>query len=122
MREFSRRDRLGAQIQRELAVLVRDELKDPRLGMVTIQEVRVDRDISHAKVFFTLLGGALEPVEARRQLTKAAGFLRHLLGQRLAVRTVPELHFLYDESVERGSRLTALIEDAVKSDTTKSSE
>ena len=122
MREFSRSDRLGAQVQRELAVLVRDELEDARLRMVTIQEVRVDRDIAHAKVFFTVLGDTLDPLDAGRKLNKAAGFLRHLLGRKLALRVVPELHFQYDESIERGSRLTALIEDAVKADSAKSSE
>jgi len=122
MREFSRSDRLGAQIQRELAALVRDELEDRRLRMVTIQEVRVDREIAHAKVFFTLLGDVLTPEEASRKLNKAAGFLRRLLGRSLSLRVVPELHFQYDESVERGSRLTALIEEAVRSDGSKASE
>lgn len=121
-REFSRTDRLGAQMQRELAVLVREEIHDPRLGMVTIQEVRVARDLSYAKVYFTLLGNQLDIAEATRHLNDAAGYLRHLLGQRIIVRVVPELHFKYDESVERGMRLSSLIDQAVRSDSDKSSE
>jgi ribosome-binding factor A len=121
-REFNRTDRLGAQMQRELAVLVRAEIHDPRLGMVTIQEVRVARDLSYAKVYFTLLGNQLNITEAARHLNDAAGYLRHLLGQRIIVRSVPELHFTYDESVERGVRLSSLIDQAVRSDSDKSSE
>jgi ribosome-binding factor A len=120
-REFSRCDRLGAQIQRELAVLVREQIRDQRLGMVTIQEVRVTRDLSYAKVYFTLLGNQMEEVEAARHLNEAAGYLRHLLGQRITVRSVPELRFIHDESVERGMRLSSLIEEAVRSDRDKSS-
>ena len=120
-REFNRTDRLGAQMQRELAVLVRAEIHDPRLGMVTIQEVRVARDLSYAKVYFTLLGNQLDVREVTRHLNEAAGYLRHLLGQRIIVRSVPELHFTYDESVERGMHLSSLIEKAVRSDKDKSS-
>lgn len=121
-REFKRTDRLGAQMRRELAVLVREEIHDTRLGMVTIQEVRVARDLSHAKVYFTLLGNQLEVAETTRHLNEVSGYLRHLLGQRITVRSVPELHFTYDESVERGIHLSSLIEQAVRSDSDKSSE
>ena len=120
-REFNRQDRLGAQVQRELAMLVREEIHDPRLGMVTIQAVRVARDLSHAKVYFTLLGNELDVAEAARHLNGASGYLRHLLGQRIVVRMVPALHFTYDESVERGIHLSSLIEQAVRSDSDKSS-
>jgi len=115
-REFSRTDRVGSEVQRDLAALIRDELQDPRLGMVTVQEVRVARDFSVARVFFTLMGGALNPAEAADVLNKAAGHLRHLLGRQLRMRTVPELRFEFDESVERGMRLSALIDEAVQSD------
>ena len=121
-REFTRGDRLGAQIQRELAALVRDEIHDSRLGMITIQEVRVARDLSYAKVYFTVLGNELDAREVTRHLNEAAGYLRHLLGQRIIVRSVPELHFTYDESVERGMHLSSLIEKAVRSDDDKSSD
>jgi len=111
-REFSRTDRVGSQLQRELAVLIRDELSDKRLGMVTVHEVRVSRDLSHAKVFFTFMGSELSPRDCVRALNHAAGFLRRLLGQRLTLRLVPELHFTLDESIERGMKLTKLIDEA----------
>jgi len=118
-REFSRTDRVGSQVQRELALLIGSELDDPRLGMLTIQEVRVSKDFSHAKVFYTSLGSTLEPPEIGRILKEAAPFLRHELGRRVKMRTTPELRFIHDESVERGERLSSLIEDAVKSDEAK---
>jgi len=118
-REFSRTDRVGSQVQRELALLIGNELDDPRLGMLTIQEVRVSKDFSHAKVFYTSLGNTLEPPEVERILKEAAPFLRHELGRRVKMRTTPELRFIHDESVERGERLSSLIEEAVKSDAAK---
>ncbi len=121
-REFKRTDRVGAQMQRELAGLVRDELDDPRLGMITIQAVRVVRDFSHAKVFFTFMAGSLDAVETRRLLNDAAPFFRHELGRRMRLRTLPELHFVHDQSIEEGERLDRLIEQAVRSDTDKQRE
>jgi ribosome-binding factor A len=111
-REFDRTERVGAQLQRELASLVREELKDPRLADITIQEVRVARDLSHAKVYFTILGEGEAALNARL-LNHSAGFLRHELGRRMKLRTVPALHFVYDESIERGERLASLIDRAV---------
>ena len=119
-REFSRADRVGSEIQRDLAELIRTELRDPRLGMVTVQEVRVARDLAVARVFFTLLGGALSPGDAVALLNHAAGHLRHLLGRQLRMRSIPELRFEFDESVERGMRLSTLIEEAVQADSEKS--
>lgn len=118
-REFSRTERLGSQLQRELAMLVRDHIKDPRLGMVTIQEVRVVRDLSHAKVFFTMLGGEADAQTARKILKEAAPFMRHELGHKLKIRTAPELHFVHDESVAHGAHLSRLIDEAVRSDEAK---
>jgi len=115
MKEFSRADRVGAQMQRELALLLRDEAKNPRLAEVTIQEVRVTRDLSHAKVYFTVLDSEEAPLFTE-MLGHAAGFLRKRLGQIMKLRTVPELHFVYDKSIEEGQRLSALIEKAVASD------
>ncbi|MCB1763723.1 MAG: 30S ribosome-binding factor RbfA [Gammaproteobacteria bacterium] len=115
-REFKRTDRVGAQIQREIANLVREELDDPRLGMITIQAVKVVRDFSHAKIYFTAMAGSLGMAETTRLLNDAAPFFRHELGRRMKLRTLPELHFVYDESVEQGERLASLIELAVKSD------
>jgi ribosome-binding factor A len=120
-REFSRTERLGSQLQRELSTLLRNEIKDPRLGMVTVQEVRVVRDLSHAKVFFTVMGGELDTKASARMLNDAAAFLRRELGHLLKIRSVPQLHFVHDESIERGSRLSALIEEAVESDASKHS-
>jgi ribosome-binding factor A len=115
-RDFPRTRRVGEQMQRELAALIRTEIKDPRLGMVTVSAVQVSRDLSHAKVFISVLGDAEVRQVSLQILNKAAGFLRHALGQQMIVRTVPQLHFVYDESIERGSRLSALIDAAVKSD------
>lgn len=119
-RDFSRTDRVGSQMQRELAQLVRDELDDARLGMVTIQAVKVVRDFSHATVYFTQLGSGMTEREAERALNEAAPFLRHELRHRLNIRTIPLLHFVYDHSVEDGARLSALIDEAVESDHAKS--
>jgi ribosome-binding factor A len=121
-REFSRADRVGSQIQRELAQLVRDELRDPRLGMITIQAVKVVRDFSHAKVFFTFIGGDMDVQEVSKILKDTAPFFRHELGHRLNIRTLPQLHFVYDDSIEKGAHLSALIEQAVASDKNRSNE
>jgi ribosome-binding factor A len=120
MKEFDRTERLGAEFRRELASLVRDEVRDPRLANITIQEVRVARDLSHAKVFFTCFAapgeGGERPLEQERLLNgRLAGFLRHGLAQRVnRVRAMPQLHFVYDESIQSGERLAALIAGAVE--------
>jgi len=121
-REFSRTDRVGSQIQRDLAQLVREELKDPRLGMITIQAVKVVRDFSHAKVYFTFIGGELETKEVTKVLKDAAPFFRHELGHRLNIRTLPQLHFVYDDSIEKGTYLSSLIDRAVESDKKRSND
>lgn len=109
-----RQARIADQIQRELAEVIRLELRDPRVGMVTLTGVELSRDQSHAKVFFTLLGSPSDAERAREGLDRAAGFLRTQLAHRLTTRTVPGLSFVYDESVERGVRLARLIDEAVK--------
>jgi len=121
-REFSRTDRVGSQMQRELAELLREGLEEPRLGMITIQEVRVVRDFSHAKVFFTVMGGELDTRATAKLLNEAAGYLRQELGHRMRLRTMPRLHFVFDESIERGMHLSALIEEAVQEDEKHHSE
>jgi ribosome-binding factor A len=110
-----RPQKLGDLIQRELAELVRRELRDPRVGMITITGVDVSPDFSHAKVFFTVLDQAALP-EAQQGLKRAAGFLRSQLAKRIKLYTTPELRFEYDESVERGDRLSRLIDSAKKRD------
>lgn len=112
-RDFSRALRVAEQVQRELADLIRLEIKDPRVGMVTLTDVEVAPDYSHAKVFFTLLGNAAQTDAACAGLNNAAGFLRRELGRRIKLRTIPQLHFEFDQSVERGMRLSKLIDSAV---------
>ena len=109
----SRTARLADQIQRELAEAIRGELKDPRIELVTVTDVEVSGDGQHAQVFFTTLRGeeAIQP--AVEGLHSATGLLRSRLAKALRTRTVPELHFVYDESIERGARLSRLIEQAV---------
>jgi ribosome-binding factor A len=101
------------QIQRDLAELIARELKDPRVGMVTIQGVEVTPDYAHAKVFFSLLVG--DPVGTAEGLNQAAGFLRAGLFKRLHIHTVPTLHFIYDQTTERAADMNALIARAVSS-------
>jgi ribosome-binding factor A len=109
----SRRARIADQIQRELAEIIRVEMRDPRVGMITLTGVEVSGDQSHAKVFYTVLGAESAAREAGEGLKRAAGFLRSELAHRLSTRSVPELHFQFDESVERGVRLSKLIDEAV---------
>jgi ribosome-binding factor A len=109
----TRTSRIADQIQREVAELIRTEVRDPRVGLVTLTGVELSRDQSHAKVFFTVLGPATAMEEAQEGLDRAAGFLRSQLSHRLSTRKVPELHFAFDESVERGVRLSKLIDEAV---------
>lgn len=113
-REFGREERVGSELHRELAQILRDEVRDPRLNQVTIQEVRVVRDLSHARVFFTVLDRD-QARKTEKALNKAAGFLRRRLGERVIMRTVPALHFEYDHSLEQGMRLSSLIDQAVAS-------
>lgn len=116
-REFSRGRRVGEQMQRELALLIQQEVKDPRLGMVTVAGVEVTRDMAHAKVFVTVLtDDAKQLAQSIEVLRHAAGFLRRELARRMLMRSVPELHFVHDESVERGTRLSALIDQAIAAD------
>ena len=110
----ARRARIADQIQRELAELVRTGVRDPRVRFVTLTGVELSRDQSHAKVYFTVLGTDSDRSEAGEGLAHAAGYLRSSLAHRLSTRTVPQLAFAFDESVERGVRLTRLIDEAVK--------
>jgi ribosome-binding factor A len=118
-KEYSRTQRIGDQMQRELAQLIRREVKDPRVGLVTITAVDVSRDVGHAKVFITVMGqdSAEDIKQSIKVLNSAAGFLRMQLGKEMKLRSVPQLHFHYDESVTRGAHLSALIERAVAEDT-----
>ena len=131
----SRGQRVADQIQRELATLIQLEVRDPRVGMVSITGIDLSRDLAHAKVFVTVLdtvtnNGAianlataeeddLDSLQVRdnvEALNKAAGFLRSQLSKRLALRAVPKLRFFYDASIENGQRLSGLIDDALNAD------
>lgn len=111
-REYPRSRRVGDQIQRELAQMVREEVKDPRVALVTITEVEVSRDLAHAKVYFGSLSDGATRAEMVKVLNGAAGFLRRELAQRLRTRTVPELRFHFDTALEEGARMDALISKA----------
>ncbi len=119
-KEFSRTRRVADQVQRELAELIRDEIRDPRVGSVTVSGVEVTRDLAHAKVYVTVLGVEGEENDvAVEVLNRAAGFLRGALGRRMKIRTVPALKFFHDPSFDRGARLSKLIDDAVSEDEQK---
>jgi ribosome-binding factor A len=115
-REFSRHQRLGAQMLRTLNELLRFETKDPRLAEVSLTAVDLSRDLSVAKVYFSLLHPDDDPTQAEEGLRRAAGFLRSKLGSSLMVRHVPELRFVHDDSIAHGAEISRLIDDALGSD------
>ena len=115
-RHSQRAQRVAEQIQREVAQLLRDEVKDPRVGRVTITAVEVSADLSHAKIFVTHLAGREHADAAMQALQHTAGFLRTELSHRMQLYTVPQLHFAYDDSIETGMHLSQLIADAVAAD------
>ena len=112
-KSFSRRDRVSEQIRRELAELIRTELKDPRVGLVSITGVEVSADYAHAKIFFSSMSGREHLDSVLAGLQKASGFLRRELGKRITIHSTPQLHFVFDESLERGADLSKLIQEAV---------
>ena len=115
-KEYSRSQRVVEQIRRELAELIRLEVKDPRVGFITLTDVEITPDYAHAKVFFASMTGEADVPEIMQGLRRASGFLRRELGRRVRIHTTPELHFVYDRSVEEGSRLSKLIDDVVRED------
>lgn len=119
MKAFPRTRRVGEQIRRELAELIRDELRDPRLVLISMTSVEVSRDLAYARIYVTLVGDPTERAERVTELNHAAPLLRRELGRRMRIRTVPKLEFRYDEVVERASRLSALIDAAVAADADK---
>jgi ribosome-binding factor A len=114
-KEFDRSKRVQALLQRQLADVIRSQVKDPRVGVVTITDVQVSRDLSRAKVFVSDLDAesVQQSVEA---LNNAAGFVRRVLKERISMRTIPELQFIHDESIERGARLYSLIQETTEAD------
>jgi ribosome-binding factor A len=111
-REYERSSRIAEQLQRELSELIRRQVKDPRIHLVTITEVDVSPDLSNAKILISVLGAQGPQPEVVSALNHAAGFLRHTLGRSLKLRTIPELHFYYDDTLDRAARLDALIKRA----------
>ncbi len=125
MKEFSRIDRIADQMQRELAVMIQREVKDPRLdAMITVSGVKVSKDLGYADVYVTILGKEDSPeiiADNLAILKQAASFLRRRIGQSIKLRVVPQIRFHYDESVARGQHLSSLIERAVAEDTKRNS-
>jgi ribosome-binding factor A len=115
-REYPRARRIEEQLKRLLSDLVRREVKDPRVGLITITSAEVSKDLSHANVYFTPFAGGGDAAAALEALQHAAGYLRHQVRNQMRLRVAPELVFHIDDSVERGARLSALIHDAVESD------
>jgi ribosome-binding factor A len=115
-KDYARSRRVGEQMQRLLGEVLLRDVKDPRADGVSITAVEVSRDLSHATVWYSLLDPAADPVPAGEALARAAGLIRGKLGRAMYIRHVPALHFRHDESVERGARLSELIDRAVASD------
>src|SRR5690606_10875815 len=113
-RTSKRLDRISDQLKQELAVLIQGELRDPRLGMVSVMDVKVSRDLAHADVYVTTMGA--EQDQAVAIMNNASGYLRSMLAKNLNLRVTPRLKFIYDESIERGRHLSALIDVAVAQD------
>ncbi len=103
-KDYSRSSRVVEQIKREIAELIRLEVKDPRVGFITITDVEITADYAHAKVFFSSLRGQEGVEEIQEGLRRASSFLRRELGRRVRIHTTPELHFVYDNSIEEGAR------------------
>ncbi len=120
-REFSRADRVAQELQKEVAIILQREVKDPRIGMVTVSDVEVTKDLSYAKVFVTFLfdhdDAASE--QGMKALEKASPYIRTLLGKAMRLRIVPELRFMYDRSLVEGMRMSNLVTDVIRQDQAK---
>lgn len=108
-REFPRSRRVGEEIRRVLSEALRRDFQDPRLEFVSVTAVEVSGDLSHARVFFSSLKGQEAAEAAADALRSSSGRLRHLLGKQIKLRIVPELRFEYDDSLDRGARISALL-------------
>jgi len=119
-REFSRSQRMAEQLRREVAEIIRDEIKDPRLGFISITEVRMSRDLSHAVIYYSAFhagdNGAQQQQESIEILNRATGFIRKEIARRIRARIVPTLKFVIDDSVTRGAAMDELINEAIQSD------
>ena len=124
-KEFSRARRVAQQLQREVAMILQREVKDPRIGMVTVSDVEVSGDLQHAKVFVTFLNYAEQDTEQSdaqrietglKGLTEASGYIRILLGKAMQLRVVPELRFAYDKTLVEGMRISNLVSNTIRDD------
>ncbi|AMW17484.1 30S ribosome-binding factor RbfA [Glaesserella parasuis] len=117
-REFSRADRVAQELQKEIAIILQREVKDPRIGMVTVSDVEISRDLAYAKVFVTFLFDSDESVVERglEGLNKASGCIRTLVGKAMRLRIVPELRFVYDQSLVEGMRMSNLVTNVIRKD------
>ncbi|MCW8844843.1 MAG: 30S ribosome-binding factor RbfA [Gammaproteobacteria bacterium] len=115
-REFHRSQRIAEEIQRSVSEIVRLRLKDPRLEKITITEVKVSRDLSHARIFYSSFDLNADRAVLTEALASSAGKIRQLLSREMRLRRVPELHFEYDQTLEQALRVTSLIDEAVASD------
>lgn len=116
-REFARTDRVGQQIQKEIAVILMREIKDPRLSMTTVSAVEVTRDLAYAKIFVTFFTSEQDEIDSSIEvLTEAEGYIRSLLAKRLRARIMPHLRFVYDSSMAEGVRMSSLVDKAIASD------
>jgi ribosome-binding factor A len=121
-REFSRTDRVGQQIHKEVASILQHEFKhrEPEVGMITVSGVEVSRDLAHAKIFITFYSNSTQKIdEDFERLKESRSFVRGLLGKRMRMRNVPAVHFFKDSSIEEGARISALVNKAVASDKAK---
>ncbi|MDP8078865.1 30S ribosome-binding factor RbfA [Phocoenobacter skyensis] len=120
-KEFSRSDRVAQELQKEVAIILQREVKDPRVGMVTVSDVEISRDLAYAKIFVTFLFDEDASVVERglEGLNKASGYIRNLVGKAMRLRIVPELRFVYDESLVEGMRMSNLVTDVVRKDKEK---
>ena len=114
-REFKRSERVSGLMRRELAKLIQMEVKDPGVGFISLSDVEVSRDLAHAKVYITVFNPEQAP-DTLKALKRASGYLRRRLGQEMRIRSVPQLHFHHDHSVESGERIDSLIDQALESD------
>ncbi|WGE59825.1 30S ribosome-binding factor RbfA [Actinobacillus equuli] len=123
-REFKRSDRVAQELQKEIAVILQREVKDPRIGMVTVSDVEVSRDLAYAKIFVTFLfdndQSAIE--QGMKGLEKASTYIRSLVGKAMRLRIVPELRFIYDQSLVEGMRMSNLVSNVIKNDEAKHKE
>ncbi|MBV7300637.1 30S ribosome-binding factor RbfA [Enterovibrio paralichthyis] len=116
-KEFSRTQRVSNQLQKEIALILQREIKDPRIGMVTVSGVEVSRDMAYAKVYVTFLTmGEQTPEGGLEALHEATGYIRSLLGKAIRLRVTPEITFFFDQSLTEGMRISNLVSQAVKSD------